>query len=310
MSSYAKISREQILSSLKGSISFQECGILIYLMLTSSYKPTEYNLYGHQISLQKYELCASVRQLAEVFHLTRGQLSRLLKKFEEQKFLKLRKRDIASENSIANADRCAISCAKKRAKPRRYGYNGVFTSITLSESLFADCPAEEKWREQTTGCVPSGVPSPGASNNKVINNNLNKKNTPTGSVFSGMEEKEAELVWAEYIPLKRFRERDIDGFDEWWAFLIAETDTASGVLENRYNEFCTDRHSRGFTNMTKSKFTNDFIQFVTKQKAKLNKKTNGESTKFTGKTREQVVEEIERAREAAANGDFSVTPEC
>ncbi|MGL4331825.1 MAG: hypothetical protein ACRCSR_03345, partial [Bacteroidales bacterium] len=60
-------------------------------------------------------------------------------------------------------------------------------------------------------------------------------------------------------------------------------------------------------NMTKSKFTTDFILFVTKYKEKQNKQANGKSTKSTGKTREQVVEEIERARKAAANGDFSVS---
>lgn len=305
MNGYIKIQRELIWGSLRKHLSRAERSSLIELITLASYKPGIYEQYGYRIAIEKYEICMSLRSLAEKLEITRDQLRALLKKLEELKVVCLRTRNLILEEINTPIISPTFYPIRKRQK-----INGKISSIILSEWVIARNPNDMAEAENNGQCPPSTAPASAPYLKEVIINTLNKKNTPPAEASLKAKEKESESTGAEYIPLSQFRKKEIAGYDEWWALLLDETNTDNEILEKRYDEFCEKRRIRGFTNMTKNKFTTDFILFVTKYKQKHNSQTNGKSTKSTGKTREQVVEEIERAREAAANGDFSVAPEC
>lgn len=305
MSGYIKIQRELIWGSLRKHLSRAERCSLIELITLARYKPGFYESYGYRIAIEKNEICMSVRSLADKLEITRDQLRALLKKLEELNIVCLKTRNIILEEINSPINSPIIYPIKKRQR-----INGKISSIILSEWVVACNTINSADYGENEQVSPSNTPSTAPYLKEGIYNNINKKNTLSAEASFKEEGKWDEPMWAEYILLRSFEERDIDGFEQWWSFLMAETDTENEVLKNRYDEFCENRRSSGFTNMTKSKFTTDFIRFVTKYKEKHNKQANGKSTKSTGKTREQVVEEIERAREAAANGDFSVSPKC
>ncbi|MGL5787532.1 MAG: hypothetical protein ACRCX4_12040 [Bacteroidales bacterium] len=310
MNGYIKVTRELIWGSLRKLLSASERYQLIELMTLVSYRMGETVHFGYRMKIDRHEICISTRELCEKMEISRNQLRALLKKLELLNIASIRTRNIFLEGEAISDNLPTISpTILPTIKTTKM--NGQISSVTLCQWVFSDDEMNDAELHKNERFYPPYYPPYYPYLKEYINNNIKKNNAQQN--FKNQESDEMPLSSPDgRIALELFRQRKVVAFDEWWELLVQESETEAEQLSVWYDDFCEFRRKCEFNNMTKNKFTTDFLIFVSKKQKNKNRKIYEQPSATSVQTagdRQQVVEEIERARQAAADGDFTVTPE-
>ncbi|MGL4805660.1 MAG: hypothetical protein ACRC26_04875 [Bacteroidales bacterium] len=264
MSGFIPLSREFMNSSLWNNFALIEKGLMIELLRITPMREKEYNLYGIPVKLYAYELCFSVKRMADFLGVTYHCLRMFLQKLEAMKLIRKTTRRFDDEDSQS----------KPRSKPQSKNNDEklrVYTSITFCASVFIDI-----WgiNEEAPVNVVENEASHKANREHNLNNNIYTEGEEE------IEENDKALKSENpKILLEEWRTNPVINSDSWQEEVAQYAAVDKAGLGDLLGKFVLQQQCQGNYFLMQREFQRRFVRFL---ETKIIKHKN-KSTKTYGK---------------------------
>ncbi|MGL5227372.1 MAG: hypothetical protein ACRC77_04220 [Bacteroidales bacterium] len=269
MSGFIPLSREFLNGSLWNNFALIEKGLMIELLRITPMREKEYNLYGTPVKLDAYELCFSVKRMADFLGVTYHCLRMFLQKLEAMKLIRKKTRRFASCKPQAEAR--AITQTKRKAPS-----TNAYTSITFCVSVFVDIWGIDE------------VVSGNVEKNERLHNSNREHNLNNNIYTEGEEEIEEndKALKSENpkILLEEWRTNPVINSDNWQEEVAQYAAVDKVRLGDLLSQFVLQQQCQGNYFLMQREFQRRFVRFletkIIKHKNK-SAKTYGKETTTT-----------------------------